>query len=413
MAAKWADVLGDYKLSLRPAAASNTVGNAVEKRLSKKGFASFDKSFANNNIISRDLSGVTLGLGCDPCSVTGGINIDFEAGLFSVASLSLGSVGLSAQIALALSASGTLNTQFDESITIISVPVGPLAIDALGIKVGPVIEVLASVALSNISAEAAISLGANIAVADSTVSLSLPSFDGSTSGGFGTTFTQIGPTLSGEVSAALTFFPTIALELACTFPGFPDFSAGIEALAPRFNVNGAVSAASDGSVCGGAGLAGVSLEVGADAVLQAFGDFGKVDITNPEHSFVLTSTSTQLFSTCLAVGGATATPTVTTPPSFPLPTEVVVGSCRSVTFTGDLLSLSGTEIVTTATRTNVQFVCQAPTAFRASFNCEGEDTCDDGGSNWCLIVPNGPIITAVSSERNSGLQPCTELSCVQ
>ncbi|KAK5742360.1 hypothetical protein LTR17_003372 [Elasticomyces elasticus] len=368
--AEWHEILGDYKMSLAPTSGS------VERRGSSSGFASFDNSFAKSDILSKDVNGVTLGLGCDPCSVSGGVNIDFDASLSDGATLSIQSVGLGAQIGLALSASGTLDTEFDESMTIVSLPIGPLAISALGVKVGPVLEVLATLAITNISAEVQISMGASIEIEDSSWAwLQLPSFESSASG-WGTTFSPIGPSLSGEVSASLSFFPTIALQLACEFPLFDAFTAGVGLNTPQFDVSGAVSIDSDGGVCDNSGSAGVSLEVDVQGTLQVFGGFGEVDVANPEHAFVLTATSTQLFSTCMAVA---TTPAVIT--------EVLVGSCTSAVFGG----------------TSTQFACQAPTPFNAGLNCQPDTSCDDG-DNGCLLVPYGDTqITAVcgSEQTNS------------
>jgi len=289
VAAKWPDVLGSYQLLI--GAPSNDGSGTPIKRdtfpdktapdrrdTSTSAAIPINKSFANDSFVSTTIDGVKLGIGCNPCQVQGGLNVNFTYdSLEPSGTATISPSGLSADLAFVIDASGTIKTGFSETVNLITIPLDiPAAIIAeLGVSFGPSIAVDATIDITNITAEIKLSLGASISVPDdSTASLHVLDFLKSSESGWNPTFHQLGPTIEGEVSASATIFPTVALQVAFTVPLFPDFAAGVALLAPQLTVSAEADASTSGSICGSSSDVGVSLKVDAGGAVQLFGGKG-------------------------------------------------------------------------------------------------------------------------------------------
>jgi hypothetical protein len=177
-----------------------------------------------------------------------------------------------------------------------------------------VIRILAEAAIDSVSAAADITLGARLDVpADSIAKLDVADSSQNQLSGWIPTFTPVAPNLSGEIDVHGHIGPRVNLELGILFLQ-TGVATGLSLGAPQLTLDLVAAANSAGGICNDASVdAGVSVEVGLGAELDAFGGFGKPqDVPN---KLALFSTSTPLFSTCFPIGDATPTATAAPGPT--------------------------------------------------------------------------------------------------
>jgi hypothetical protein len=170
-----------------------------------------------------------------------------------------------------------------------------------------------------VSAEVVLTMGARLEVpADSVVKLN---FGGSTDnniGGWVPSFTPVGPELGGSVSVSASVGPRIQLEVGLSFFG-QGAGVGLALSAPTLGLTLGAEADTAGGVCENPDAQlGVNVDVGLSAQLDAFGGAG--DLKDLPNKFGLVSISTELFATCITIGGSAPSDVATVPVDAPAAT---------------------------------------------------------------------------------------------
>ncbi|KAF2097676.1 hypothetical protein NA57DRAFT_76487 [Rhizodiscina lignyota] len=398
--AKWADVLGNYEIhygTSASAASSKTslaqpslsTGSATKNVVAianngnatvhdKRSFGiptSIDGSTSVN--FAHDLSGtivppkdigggVTLELDCAPCSTTGTLNLELDASLTGGIHAKISQTDpLGANINLKLAAKGALTNAVNDVFTIAQIPLDDIPPIAGIVDIGPIINFQANVAISEIDAEVDLTVGGSVSIdPSSTADINVLSPGDSTFSGWTPTFSANTPSIDGSVTVNGDVSPEVSLELDFTVLS-KGLTAGIALIAPDLTVAASVAASTsgDGTVCGTDATAGASLEVGVQAQLDLFAGekSGNLDQNNLPNKKQLFSTSTQLFSTCLTVGGSSATAappasTTTSAPAQSTPQVTITAfanSCCGGAFEADGISTCDT---TNQQTQNINFV---------------------------------------------------------
>lgn len=223
--------------------------------------------------------------------------------------LSISPAGLGASVSVELAVGGALTDELSAELVLLDIPLpGGFAVAGL-LDFGPQLVVQASAGITEVSAEASISVGVDISIPDDSVAT--VDFDDSSNNnfnGWNPSFSPIGPDVSASVSVSGSAGPSVSLQLAATIVG-KGFGAGLVLAAPTLDFNLAAQADSNG-VCGGTDPVGIEFDVGIGASLDGFGGFG--DVKDFPNEFTIFATSTALFSTCIGIGGGSGGSTVAT-----------------------------------------------------------------------------------------------------
>ena len=284
----------------------------LEKRITVDKSATIDLTHDfSGNIFSKQIDDVTASLDCQPCGTSGTLDFEIDIVPFLIppsiqGTASLTPSGVGASFTLALTLSGELTSDITETINLASFALpGGLDIDGV-IDIGPTLVVDGQADISSVSAQATLSMGVDITIPDDSVA----SVDFSNSANNKFTdwvpqFQPIGPNADASVSVSGSVGPQISVQLDITALG-EGIGAGLVLSAPQLTLDLTAQADSSG-VCDGSDVAGIEFDVNLGAELDAFGGIGAVsDFPN---KVPITSIGTQLFSTCIGIGGASATST--------------------------------------------------------------------------------------------------------
>ncbi|KAM0715240.1 hypothetical protein Q7P37_008738 [Cladosporium fusiforme] len=321
----WSDAIsqGKFQLNTQGLASSN---NTLKKRLSVQRTQSIavGSSFSGSTLFSRPINDtdLTASIECSDCGTRGSldldINVDFTAGLpkFFGGGWTGQKLWLRADYPIWIwhadarmkfKVGGTISEELSATISLPEIPLAGVHVPGV-LDISPVIRILGEASLSQISAEATLSIGARLDVpSDAIAKVDFSDSSKNQFSGWVPTFTPVGPELSGSVSISASVGPRINLELDLSILGGKlGLGTGLSLGAPDLNLNLGATADTAGGVCGNPGAQlGVNVDVGLSAELDAFGGFGAAkDLPN---KFPLVATSVPLFSTCQAIGDSTPT----------------------------------------------------------------------------------------------------------
>jgi hypothetical protein len=170
-----------------------------------------------------------------------------------------------------------------------------------------------------VSAEVVLTVGARLDVpADSVVKVNFDDGTENNIAGWVPSFTPVGPDLSGSVSVSASVGPRIQLEVALGFFGL-EAGVGLALSAPTLGLTLGAEADTAGGVCDNPDAQlGVNVDVGLLAQLDAFGGVG--DLKDLPNRFGLVSISTELFATCITIGGSAPSDAAAVPVDAPAAT---------------------------------------------------------------------------------------------
>lgn len=314
----------------------------LEKRINLGVSTSIPISLAHDfsgNIVSKQIDGVTASLDCSPCNTNGVLDFEIVADLGQDITVTLIPTGVDASFTLDLTLSGELPNSFEAGEITLTTFTLPGGVSVAGvIDLGPALVVEAGASIGPVTAEATLSFGVTIAIPDDSKALLDISNTGKNSlTYFIPQFTPLGPTVDASVSVSGNVGPQVAIEFDATVVG-KGVSAGLVLKAPEVDLELSAMASSAG-VCGGTDVAGIQFNVGIGAELDGFAGVGAAsDFPN---STPLLSTSTQLFSTCIGIAGASppATTAITTTTSFASAASILTGaSAAACTSLGQTVS---------------------------------------------------------------------------
>jgi hypothetical protein len=154
-----------------------------------------------------------------------------------------------------------------------------------------------------VSGEVVLTMGARLEVpADSVVRVNFDDGTDNAIAGWVPSFTPVGPDLSGSVSVSASVGPRIQLEVGLSFFSL-GAGVGLALSAPTLGLTLGAEADTAGGVCDNPDAQlGVNVDVGLSAQLDAFGGAG--DLKDLPNRFGLVSISTELFATCITIGGS-------------------------------------------------------------------------------------------------------------
>lgn len=185
-----------------------------------------------------------------------------------------------------------------------------------------------------VSAEVVLTVVARLDVpADSVMKVNFDDGTENNIAGWVPSFTPVGPDLNGSVSVSASVDPRIQLEVALGFFGL-EAGVGLALSAPTLGLTLGAEADTVGGVCDNPDAQlGVNVDVGLSAQLDAFGGVG--DLKDLPNRFGLVSISTELFATCVTIGGSAPSDAAAVPVDTPAATTTA-DLCATATDTVSL-----------------------------------------------------------------------------
>jgi hypothetical protein len=294
--------------------------SSLSKRLTGSADLSIDLTHNfDGTLFSKTVDDVTFELDCVNCGTAGSFHFDVNIVPIVIplpphitGTVSLTSSGVAATLELGLKVSSSLQSPITEQFNSpdIQLPGGIVIKDIA--TLGPILTFGIAASLDTFTAQAELDFGTEMTIPDSSIAtLDFTNSQNNEFRGFNPSFSKIGPTLDASVSATASLTPTIAigLDVSIDVPGIKQIgaSAGLALHAPVLDLSLEADANSADGVCGNPDATlGVQFGVGLEASLDAFAGFEP--IASVPNQVAILSTSTQLFSTCLTIAGATPTP---------------------------------------------------------------------------------------------------------